>query len=1009
MATPTGQKNLFTPLSDATIRRILQFLEDPELYDLSMTSARMHKPALSMLLCRRGIPNPADSVDLSLGDTSNTLQVLRVALFLPSIKRLSLRFSPGINPGSMVAPFPPLTLGQLQATADDLQTEMRRLDRFLRKLESVRDITLTLPGSLEWNLRDVTLERGDTSDIFSWSPVVYFLQEIVEKHCTSLKVMQSPFWTQSRSVARPTNGTSLRSIPNLYKKITKRKLEPHLTALARWDGVKYRPRKHPPIDTSRITHFHIESTVLLFPGAAGWTFSVLKSSPIVSLRLSGLSIDRWDWDLISSKLVHAVPNLLELDIDDREIEPDCLIWMLNRLSKLTALRVGPRMSVYLTYPRIFPSFGSWYLPAFRSLVKLSAPACYVSLFLMRRNPLPALTSLEIPSIDISQIATHHHKAMYIHLPMIARRLRDLNHVLSPLPVTISLGWRSSGTFAPLSRHVDSSLALESQTLDSLREITHVVLEEFDCLIATELICRWLRLFPALQHVQWDGSRRTPAVTIASIPHLAREISRACPTIETLTAQGVPYRISDVVPSAIHEDTEISGFLLLPTEVLLMIFDPLLEELFSLSLLCRRLHFLALPLFLERNSITHPSETTLVNMSTMQGAVVVRALTIALFIPSIKHLICVFPSAYIYRCLDSIRRVGRLVKRLTRLENLTLDFAPNICLGNYMWDVYSASRQWQACYGALHDLLSAVEDKSCPSLSILGFPAPVASEPPALPPPKIRSITDLSIDMDRSKPFSSWIFQAVQHSLIASLELTITPDTNVEDVPAFPETLMTLSLTGEYAPRAWVVEYLEKHPGLKILSLACGLSRHRHTTGFPEPTRRLRLDHLVNLTAPISYLSHFLHADDPFPALEHLKISLDDLPATGWILASLIERVREVSSSPPAIAVELAAHLDADALTESVRFISSMGGKWAHAGRHIVGLALWPSAADLGFFTLGSDAAQPLLNWLRLFRGVHTVSMTASTDAGLAELAERIGEALPGVQTVHVNQRTLWER
>ncbi|KAJ7654638.1 hypothetical protein DFH06DRAFT_518436 [Mycena polygramma] len=1008
-----ASENPLARLSDATTRRIFQFLEDSELYDLSMTCTRMHKPALSMLLCRRGIPNPFDSVDLLLGDMSNTLQVLRVALFLPSIKRLSLRFSPGITPGSMVAPFPPLTLVQLQATADDLQTEMRRLDRFLRKLESVRDITLTLPGSLEWNLRDVTLELGDTSDIFAWSPVVSFLQEIVEKHCTSLRVTQSPFWAQSRSVARPANATRLRSLPDLYKKITKRKLEPHLTALARWDGVKYHPHKHPLTHTSHITHFHIESTVLLFPGAAGWTFSVLKSSPIISLRLSGLSIDRWDWDLISSKLVHAVPNLLELDIDDREIEPDCLIWMLNRLSKLTALRVGPRMSVYLTYPRIFPSVGSWYLPAFRSLVKLSAPACYVSLFLMRRNPLPALTSLEIPSIHIYQITTtHDHKAMYIHLPMIARRLRDLNHVLSPLRVTISLGWRSSGTFAPLSRHVDSSLALEPQTLDSLREITHLVLKEFDCLIATELLCRWLRLFPALQHVQWDGSQRTPAVTIASIPHLAREISRACPTIETLTAQGVSYSIADVVASArLHEDTKISGFLLLPTEVLLMIFDFLHDELLSLSLLCRGLHFLALPVFLDRNSITHPSETTRVDMSTMQGAVVVRALTIALFIPSINHLICVFPSAYTYHCLDSIRRAARLVQRLTRLEKITLDFPPNICLGiaTHMWDVYSASRQWHTCYSALRGLWDAVEGKSCPSLSIVGFPAPAASEPPAPPPAKIRFITNLTIDMDRFTPFSSLIFPAVQHSPIAFLELTITPHTKVEEVPAFPETLTALSLTGEYAPRAWIVAYLGRHPGLKTLSLTCGFSRHHPVAGFPETNRRLRLDHLVNLTAPVSFLSYFLHADDPFPALEHLKIFLDDLPAMGWILASFIERVREILSSPPAIAVELTGHLDVDALTESVRFILSMAGKWAHAGRHIVELALWPSAADLGVFTLGSDAAQPLLNWLRLFRGLRTISMTVTIDAGLAELAQSIGEALPGVQNVNVNQRTLWER
>ncbi|KAJ6462388.1 hypothetical protein C8R47DRAFT_1158463 [Mycena vitilis] len=959
-------ENSLARLSDTNLRRIFQFLEDSELYDLSMTSARMHKAALTMLLCRHGIPNPVDSVDLRLGDMSNTIQVLRVALFLPSINRLSLRFSPGIDPGSLVSPFPPLTLSQLQATADALHTEMRRLDRLLRRLGSVRDITLTLPGSLEWNLRDVTLERGDSSDIFSWSPMLFFLQQIVEVHCTSLRVVQSPFWAHSRSVVRPASATRLRS---LYKKMTKRKLESGLTALARWDGVKYHPHKHPLTEASRITHFHIGSTVLLFPGAAGWTFSVLKSSPIVSLRLSNLSIDRWDWDLISSKLVHAVPDLLELDIDDREIEPDCLIWTLNRLPKLTALRLGPLMS-------------------------LSAPACYVSLFLMRRNPLPVLTTLEIPSLDIYQITTHDHRAMYIHLPMIARRLRDLNHVVSPLPVTIYLGWRNSrrDILAPLSEHVDSSLALKPETLDALREITHLVLEGFDCLIDAELFCRWLRLFPALQHIRWTKSRRTDVIT-ASIPRFAREISRACPTIQTLRAQGVSYSIADVVASArIHEDTGISGFLLLPTEVLLMIFDPLLDDLLSLSLLCRRLHFLALPLFLKRNSVTHASETTRVDMSTMRGTVVVRALTVALFVPSIEHLICVFPSAYIYRCVDNIRRVARLIKRLTRLEKLSLDFAPNICLDNHMWDVYSAGRQWHACYGALRALLNAVEDRSCPSLSILGFPALVASASPtpAPLPAKICSITDLSIDMDRSMPFSSWIFQAVRHSPVASLELTMARDTRVDDVVAFPGTLAALSLAGEYAPRAWVIEYLVKHPCLKTVSLACGLSRHARVAGFPDPNRRqLRLAHLVDLTTPISFLPHFLSADDPLPALEHLKLFLDDLPAMGWILVSLIERVRELSFSPPAIAVELVAHLDADALTESARFISSMGGKWVHAGRHIVGLVLRPSAADLG----------PLLDWLGLFRGVHTLSMTASTDAGLAELAESIGEALASVQSI----------
>ncbi|KAJ6504463.1 hypothetical protein DFH09DRAFT_1439902 [Mycena vulgaris] len=114
-----------------------------------------------------------------------------------------------------------------------------------------------------------------------------------------------------------------------------------MSALARWDGSKYCPPKSPVIHAgNHITTFSITTTLLFFPGCAGWTFSVLQRSPIFTLHISGLNISRSDWDQVASKLAGAVPNLVELDFDDRQISPDCLMWLLYRLSRLTTLTIG---------------------------------------------------------------------------------------------------------------------------------------------------------------------------------------------------------------------------------------------------------------------------------------------------------------------------------------------------------------------------------------------------------------------------------------------------------------------------------------------------------------------------------------------------------------------------------------------------------------------------------------------------------------------------------------------
>ncbi|KAJ7301987.1 hypothetical protein DFH08DRAFT_978314 [Mycena albidolilacea] len=322
MTTHASQRDHLARLEDSSIHYLFQFLEDSELYDFSFTCVRLHKPALSVLLLRRDIPDPLDTVEICLPDQENTLRVLR-------------------------------------KTTYRLLEEMPHLLQLFEEIKSVEEISLILAGSLERNLRDMNLECGPglAADIFPCSDVVSFFHDAVAKQCISFKV-ENPIF-RSEASNRPAKANARRSPSFLLRKILKRSREMDMTALARWDSVKYRPKPHTGHAETSIRHFHLQTTLLLFPGAAGWTFSILRYSPIVSLHISesGLSVSHWDWDLIASKLNDAVPSLREFHLDDREIQPDCLVQMLKRFSGLTSLHLGSQMYVYFKYPHLFPSVG----------------------------------------------------------------------------------------------------------------------------------------------------------------------------------------------------------------------------------------------------------------------------------------------------------------------------------------------------------------------------------------------------------------------------------------------------------------------------------------------------------------------------------------------------------------------------------------------------------------------------------------------------------------------------
>jgi hypothetical protein len=224
----------------------------------------------------------------------------------------------------------------------------------------------------------------------------------------------------------------------------------------------------------------------------------------------------------------------------------------------------------------------------------------------------------------------------------------------------------------------------------------------------------------------------------------------------------------------------------------------------------------------------------------------------------------------------------------------------------------------------------------------------------------------------------------------------------------------------------------------------------HSLDLPTPC----LANLVLLTAPLSYISHFFQMRDPFPALERLTMLLDSQDDMCWPFVSLIERVREnYAQCPPTITAEIRRSLWVYPLSQSIEFMSAMGGKWMHAARNIAELKVkcsseWFSFAEADAGWVGTPTRQVraslccrylskrdkdhdtdvtmlnpgytqlLFNWFALFKGLRGIMITTGKNEdldeaqmlpALVELGELIGAALATVETIRFNQRMLFER
>ncbi|KAJ6580729.1 hypothetical protein B0H19DRAFT_1328838 [Mycena capillaripes] len=159
---------------------------------------------------------------------------------------------------------------------------------------------------------------------------------------------------------------------------------------------------------------------------------------------------------------------------------------------------------------------------------------------------------------------------------------------------------------------------------------------------------------------------------------------------------------------------------LPTEILVDIFEhPTFptESLYFLALLCRRLNFIALPIYFSRNEIDLDSDYAVVSLHADQLDVL-SALHICLSISSMERIEFIFPHPScisIFPFLKQMKRVETFISRLSSVKevSLTLDrTSKGRCLALGTDEVLHA---WAT---QLRDLLSCIVERGCISLTVI---------------------------------------------------------------------------------------------------------------------------------------------------------------------------------------------------------------------------------------------------------------------------------------------------
>ncbi|KAJ6517403.1 hypothetical protein C8R47DRAFT_252877 [Mycena vitilis] len=163
---------------------------------------------------------------------------------------------------------------------------------------------------------------------------------------------------------------------------------------------------------------------------------------------------------------------------------------------------------------------------------------------------------------------------------------------------------------------------------------------------------------------------------------------------------------------------------LPTELLLAIFtetDLPSQDVYSLALVCRRLHFTALPVYFSRHGLPASTRSLQITMRADRRDLL-AALQMALFNPPLDRINFVFShpdsdstTLSVAPLIEQLRRVEAFFSKFTSIHDVSLDLDDKDRLSYMSVGSDEALRTWAKGFG---DVLSRVAETQCTSLTVL---------------------------------------------------------------------------------------------------------------------------------------------------------------------------------------------------------------------------------------------------------------------------------------------------
>ncbi|KAJ7682589.1 hypothetical protein DFH06DRAFT_298808 [Mycena polygramma] len=444
------------------------------LLNLSMLCRRLNYLALPIYFDKHGMKDPAENANLTLRlDNRDALSALQMALFIPAVIKLSCLFP------------------DYETSLRRLFPHICRLRALITRLDFVRQVTLVLGASGSF-----CSATGDGAETWALE-FGKLLNIILKRGCTSITLRYGTYFSKAYELHPHRAGPA-----NALKSAVRNLLpgRPHPVPLVGWEVLQMTAGLIPmELDSearssTTLTHFSIESAILLTPPCFSWALSALRHSPITNLEFRGVTLPHNIWSAVLPPIANCVPALTELKLSDLYgLSGVDILLYLTKLPRLRILTVG-----YTEYSRhvqsSFPDSGP--VPKLHELTHLHAPSPLVY-HLLRKNALPNLASLCItPRRLIMGFRGIRHIGRSVS--DIVRRLEKFK--LAP---TISLEIHCGGdSEAEMAADLAAPLAPGEELTRALQAITRLIVYCGTEIATAELgtLARWIARFPTLLHV-----------------------------------------------------------------------------------------------------------------------------------------------------------------------------------------------------------------------------------------------------------------------------------------------------------------------------------------------------------------------------------------------------------------------------------------------------------------------------------------------------------------------------